>query len=117
MELRERHIGAAVCLDVEDRLVVMTVEDGRLIDRVNSLLLHGHRQILLNLKEVSQIDTTGLATITALRRAAEREGAVIKLVNLPPRIHNLLVITKLITLFDVFDSEAEAARSFDEQRA
>ena len=111
MEIRERAVGKVVCLDVEGRLVV-PIEDGRLADRVNSLLLEGHRHILLNLKEVSQIDTTGLASLTAVRRAAERAGAAIKLVNLPPRIHDLLVITRLITLFEVFDSEADAAGSF-----
>ena len=113
MNIGQRDIGGAVCLDVAGRLVV-PIEDGRLADRVKSLLLNGERQIVLNLKDVSQIDTTGLAGLTEARRAAERAGASIKLVSLPPRVHDLLVITKLITLFDVFDSEHEAAKSFGE---
>ena len=79
---------------------------------MNSLLLEGHRDILLNFKEVSQLDTTGLAAITAVRCAAERHRGTIKLLNLPTRVHNLLVITKLITLFDVFESEEDALSSF-----
>jgi len=106
MEIRQRDVGDAVCLDVAGRLV-LPLEDGRLVDRVNTLLADGRRHIVLNLKDVSQIDTTGLASLTGVRRAAERAGAAVKLVNLPPRVHNLLVITKLITLFEVLDSEAD----------
>ena len=110
MEIRQRQVSSVVCLDVDGRLVI-GVED-RLKDTVNSLFLQGHRDILVNLKGVLQIDTTGLAAITAIRSAAERHRGTIKLLNLPQRVHDLLVITKLITLFDVFESEADALRSF-----
>jgi anti-sigma B factor antagonist len=79
---------------------------------VNSLFLEGHRQILLNLKDVSQIDTTGIAAITHVRAAAERHRGTMKLLNLPRRIHDLLVITKLITFFEVFESEEDARATF-----
>jgi anti-sigma B factor antagonist len=111
MEIRQRQRGSIVCLDVDGRLVV-GVRDGLLQDKVNSLLLQGHRHIILNLEGVSQIDTSGLAALTHVGAAAERHGATIKLLNLPRRIYDLLVITKLIGLFDVFESEAEALRSF-----
>jgi anti-sigma B factor antagonist len=116
MEIRERQIGTIVCLDVDGRLVV-GVEDGLLKDKVNSLLLEGQRQILLNFKNVAQVDTLGLAAITAVRAAAERYGGTIKLLNLPARVRDLLVITKLITLFEVFESEPDAVRSFGQQTA
>ena len=89
----------------------MGVENG-LKDKVNSLFLQGHRDILLNFKDVSQLDTSGLSAITAVRGAAETHGGTIKLLNLPTRVHDLLVITKLITLFDVFESEEDAVSSF-----
>jgi len=114
MEIRQRDFADLVCLDVEGRLV-LPYEDGRLADRVNSLLLQGHRQIVLNLAGVSQIDTTGLASLTSVRQAAARAGAAIKLANLPPRVHNLLVITRLITLFEVLDAEAGATGGFRSQ--
>jgi anti-sigma B factor antagonist len=104
-----------VILDVEGRLE-LGVED-RLKDKVNSLLLQHHRGILLNLKDVSRVDTSGLAALTAVRSAAERHGGTIKLLNLPARVQQLLVVTKLLTLFDVFESEHEAIDSFDERAA
>ena len=116
MKIRERQLGNVVCLDVEGRLVA-SAEDGVLKDKVNSLLLEGRRQILLNFRGVAQIDTSGLAAITAARAAAERNGGVIKLLNLAPRIYDLLVITRLSTLFEVFESEAEAVESFGERTA
>jgi anti-sigma B factor antagonist len=112
MQIRQRQLGTVVCLDVGGRLVV-GVEDG-LKDKVNSLFLQGRRHILLNLKDVSQVDTSGLAALSAVRAAAERHGGTIKLLKLPLRIHDLLVITKLITLFDVFESEGDALRSFSQ---
>ena len=113
MEIRQRQMGIVVCLDVAGRLVVGK-EDSFLKDKVNSLLLQGHRHILLNLKDVSQVDTCGLAAIASVRAAVERHGGTIRLLNLPTRIHNLLVVTKLISLFDVFDSEADALRNFSD---
>src|SRR5262245_31203684 len=97
MEIRTRYLGPVVCLDVQGRLVA-TDEDGRLQEKVNDLLMQNHRKIILNLEEVSQMDTSGLSALVGVRHAIERSGAQIALLNLPPRIHNLLVITRLITL-------------------
>ena len=111
MEIRERSIGSVVCLDLQGRLVT-TVDDGRLTDKVNSLLFEGRRHILLNLEDVSGIDTSGLSSLIAIRRATDEIGGRIKLLNLPSRILDLLVVTKLITLFDIVESEADAIRAF-----
>src|SRR5215472_15254921 len=100
MEIRTRNLGPVVCLDLHGRLVAMD-EDDRLRDRVNSLLFEGDRQILLNFEDVSQVDTSGLSTMVAVRRAVDRSGAQIKLLNLPPRINDMLVVTRLITLIDL----------------
>jgi anti-sigma B factor antagonist len=115
MEIRERQLERVVILDVEGRLV-LGVED-RLKDKVNSLLLQRRQEILLNLRDVSQLDTSGLAAITSIRGAVERHGGRIKLLDLPKRVHDLLVVTRLITLFEVFESEQEAVNSFGEQAA
>jgi anti-sigma B factor antagonist len=111
MEIRERSLGSVVCLDLQGRLVT-TFEDDRLTDKVNSLLFEGRRNILLNLEEVSGIDTSGLSGLITIRRAARQSGGQIKLLNLPSRIFDLLVVTKLITLFDIVESEADAIRAF-----
>lgn len=110
MEIRERSLGSVVCLDLQGRLV--TFDDGRLRDKVNSLLFEGRRQILLNLEDVSGIDTSGLSSLIAIRRATDENGGRIKLLNLPSRILDLLLVTKLITLFDIVESEADAIRAF-----
>ena len=111
MEIRERSIGSVVCLDLQGRLVT-TFDDGRLTDKVNSLLFEGRRHILLNLEDVSGIDTSGLSSLIAIRRATDEIGGRIKLLNLPSRILDLLVVKKLITLFDIVESEADAIRAF-----
>jgi anti-sigma B factor antagonist len=114
MKIRERQLGNVVCLDVEGRMVA-SAEDGVLKDKVNSLLLEGQRHILLNFGGVAQIDSSGLTAITAARAAAEKHGGAIKLLNLAPRIYDLLVITRLSTLFEVFESDAEALGSFGQR--
>jgi anti-sigma B factor antagonist len=111
MEIRERSLGSIVCLDLQGRLV-STFEDGRLTDKVNSLLFEGRRNILLNLEEVSGIDTSGLSCLIAIRGATHQNSGHVKLLNLPSRILDLLVVTKLITLFDIVESEADAIRAF-----
>lgn len=109
MEIRQRRVGSVICLDLQGRLTSVD-EDSVLKDKMNSLLFQGHRTILLNLEGVSHIDTSGLSTLIAIRHAADRSGGSVKLLNLPARVHSLLVVTRLITLFDVFDSEADVLK-------
>jgi anti-anti-sigma factor len=111
MEIRERFVGSVVCLDVQGRLVA-TGGDDRLKEKVGHVLFENHRKIILNLAEVSQVDTSGLSALVWVRQAVERAGGEIKLLALPPRIHNLLVLARLITLFEVVDSEVDALRAF-----
>ena len=114
MQINQREIGNVTSLDLQGRIVL---GDGDYIlkERVNSLFSQGRLRLLLNLKEITYMDTTGLATMISLRMAAERVGGAIKLLHLPARIHDLLVITRLTTLFDVFESEDEAAQSFSRE--
>jgi len=107
MKIRQRQLASAVCLELEGRLIAFD-EDVVLKDKVNSLLLQGTRSILLNLEGVSQVDSLGLSTLIAIRQAADKNGGRIKLLKLPARVHSLLVVTRLITVFDVFDSEEDA---------
>ena len=107
MEIRQRHVGSVICLDLQGRLISVD-EDSVLKDKVNSLLFQGHRTILLDLEGVSHVDTLGLSALIAIRNAVEKSGGSVKLLKLPARVHSLLVVTRLITVFDVFDSEADA---------
>jgi anti-sigma B factor antagonist len=71
-----------------------------------------NNQVVLNLGEVSYIDSGGLGTLVALRATALNAGGTIKLANLTKRVGDLLQVTKLLTVFEVFNSEEEAVASF-----
>jgi len=99
-----------VVVDCAGRLV-FGEETAALRDRVKALLSEGSR-IILNLGEVTYIDSGGLGTLVALYTPARNAGGAIKLARLTPRVGDLLQVTKLVTVFDVYDSEEDAVQSF-----
>jgi anti-sigma B factor antagonist len=111
MDIQEREIGSVVVLDVSGRIGVD--DNGRLKDKINSMVLQGHRQLLLNLAEVSHIDSTGLGELVSSHVTVTTHGGQITLANLTARVHELMAICRLLTVFDVFDSEVDALRSFE----
>lgn len=111
MEIRERAVGDVVVLDISGRITAMD-GSGVLKDKVNSLVFEGKRSILMNLGDVSYIDSSGLGELVAAHTSVARAGGQIKLVNLTRRVHDLLAITRLVTVFDSFDKEAEAINAF-----
>ena len=98
-------------LDLKGR-VTMGEGDELLKDKVNSLVNQGQKKIVLNLAEVPYIDSAGLGEIVRTYTTVSRQGGSLKLLNLTKRITDLLSITKLLTVFETFDSENEAVRSF-----
>lgn len=88
-------------------------ESSLLRDTIKRAILENNR-IVLNLGNTSYIDSGGLGTLVALRTTAQNAGGTIKLTNLTKRVGDLLQVTKLLTVFDVYDSEAEAINSFRE---
>jgi anti-sigma B factor antagonist len=92
----------------------MTLGEGDelLKDKINSLIHQGQKKLLLNLEGVPYIDSAGLGEIVRTYTTVSRQGGNLKLVNLTKRITDLLSITKLLTVFETFDSEAEALKSF-----
>jgi anti-sigma B factor antagonist len=111
MQIEERHVGDVKVLDLKGR-VTLGEGDELLRDKVNSLLNQGHRKIVLNLAEVPYIDSAGLGEIVRTYTTVSKQGGSLKLLNLTKRITDLLSITKLLTVFETFDSENEAIRSF-----
>jgi anti-sigma B factor antagonist len=79
------------------------------------LIFQGRKQLLLNLGGVSYVDSSGLGALVAASLTAKNNGGDIRLVNLTKRLHDLLVISKLVNVFETFDSEADAVRSFSAQ--
>ena len=91
--------------------IVFGEESALLRDTVRQAVTENNR-IVLNLGEVNYIDSGGLGTLVALRVTAQNAGGTIKLTNLTKRVGDVLQVTKLLTVFDVYDSEAEAIESF-----
>ena len=87
-------------------------EESSLIRETVKKAIAENNRIVLNLGEVTYIDSGGLGTLVALRTTAQNAGGTIKLTNLTKRVGDLLQVTKLLTVFDVYDSEAEAVESF-----
>jgi len=111
MQIEERATGDVKILDMKGR-VTLGEGDELLKDKINSLLNQGHRKIVLNLADVPYIDSAGLGEIVRTYTTVSRQGGSLKLLNLTKRITDLLSITKLLTVFETFDSEDEAVRSF-----
>jgi anti-sigma B factor antagonist len=112
MDIKERVVGGVSILDLSGK-IVLGEGDVQVKERIKDLLSDGQRRILLNLAEVNYIDSAGLGTLIGSYTTARRDGGSLKLVNLTKRIQDLLAITKLITVFETFDSEAEALASFN----
>jgi anti-sigma B factor antagonist len=110
MEIEERSAGAVALMDVSGRLVAGD-DNGRIKDKVNSLIFQGRKQIVLNLGGVPYIDSTGLGELAATHATVVRQGGRIVLVQLTTRVQDLLAICRLLTVFDVFETEAEALAS------
>jgi len=86
-------------------------------DKVNSLLQQGHKHILVDLGAVSFVDSTGLGTLVQAFVTTKNKGGALKLVNVTKRISDLLVVTRLVTVFETFDTEAAALASFESATA
>ena len=111
MQIGEREVGDVILLDLKGSI---TLGDGdeTLKDKINSLAQQGRRKIVLNFAEVPYIDSAGLGEIVRTYTTISRQGGQLKLLSLTKRITDLLSITKLLTVFDTYDSEADAVRSF-----
>src|SRR5437667_10130785 len=115
MEIEERKVGDVVVLDLRGK-ITLGEGDELLKDKVNSIVNQGHKKIVLNLEEVPYIDSAGLGEIVRTYTTIKKQDGSLKLLNLTKRISDLLSITKLLTVFDTFDSEADAVRSFSSAR-
>jgi anti-sigma B factor antagonist len=111
MHIEERPAGDVMVLDLKGK---MTLGEGDelLKDKINSLVLQGRRKVVLNLEGVPYIDSAGLGEIVRTYTTISRQGGSMKLLNLTKRITDLLSITKLLTVFETYDNEADAVRSF-----
>lgn len=111
LEVNERQAGDVTILDLSGS-VRMGEGAISLRNSIRGLNDEGKRKILLNLRGVKNIDSSGIGELIANYTTISRDGGQLKLLNLTEKIQNLLVITKLLTVFDSYDNEAEALNSF-----
>ncbi|MGD0957131.1 MAG: STAS domain-containing protein [Candidatus Acidiferrales bacterium] len=111
LRMTDREVSGVNVLDIEGR-IVLGEESNAFREKVKSLLAAGKKKIVLNLANVSYIDSAGLGTLVATFHSARSQGATLKLTNLGTKFKEVLQVTKLMTVFDTYDSEAAAIQSF-----
>lgn len=111
VKISTRQVDGVTILDMSGRI---TLGEGsvQLRDAVRDLLSKGQKHILLNLGDVTYIDSSGIGELVSAFTTAKNQGGELKLLNLTRKVHDLLQITKLYTVFDVKDDEASAIASF-----
>ena len=114
MDIRERVVDGVSVLDLSGK-IVLGEGDIQVKDRIKSLLSDGQKRILLNLGDVSYIDSAGLGALISGYTTVKRENGQLKLVNLTKRVQDLLAITKLITVFETYEDEAKAISEFTKE--
>jgi len=95
-----------------DGRIVLGEESNALREKVKSLIAEGKTKVVLNMANITFIDSAGLGTLVAAHHSAKSQGAALKLAHLGSKFQEVLQITKLLTVFDVYNSEAEAVASF-----
>ena len=106
-----RDVGDVRVIDLKGKITIGS-GDLQMREAIHQALNGGVTKILVNMKEVSTIDSSGVGELVGCYTTATHKGAKLKLVSLPPKISDVLTVTQLITVFDVYDSEQDAVASF-----
>ena len=111
LKMSTREVNGIIIVDLSGRLT-MGEASAAIRDEIRDQTSQGFRKILMNLADVSYIDSAGLGELTASYTSVKNRGGELKLLNLTKRVHDLMQITKLYTVFDVYDDEKKAIASF-----
>ena len=111
MTITKRQLDDVVILDLAGRI---TIGEGTIMlrQRIHQMLEAGDRKFLLSLADVDYIDSSGLGELVSSFTTVKNQEGALKLLGLTRRVQDLMQITKLLTVFDVYDDEAEALKSF-----
>lgn len=111
MKASTRQVNGVTIVDLSGRI---TLGEGSVIlrDSIRDLLGKGQKKILLNLGDVSYIDSSGIGELVSAYTTVRNQGGDLRLLNLTKKVHDLLQITKLYTVFDVKDDETSAVKAF-----
>ena len=111
VKMSSRQVNGVTIVDMSGRLVLGEATS-RLRELLQDLVGRGQKKIVLNMEDVSYIDSAGLGTLVSGFTTLTTQQGELKLLNLTKKVHDLLQITKLYTVFEIFDDEAHAVRSF-----
>lgn len=111
MNVNVRQSGDVTILDLKGRITIGS-GDVALRNAIHEVMNNGAKKVLINMADVSTIDSSGIGELVSAYTTATNRGAKLKLANLPAKVTDILTITQLITVFDVYDSEAEGVGSF-----
>ena len=111
LQMSERVVDGVTVVALDGR-IVLGDETSAFREKIKALLAEGRKKILLNLDNVTLIDSTGLGTLVAAHHSASARGAFLRLCKLGTKFQEVLQVTKLLTVFDVSDTEADGIRSF-----
>ena len=111
MKASTRQLDDVTIVDLSGRI---TLGEGSVVlrDTIRDEVAQGHKKILLNLGDVTYIDSSGIGELVSAFTSVRNQGGELKLLNLTKKVHDLLQITKLYTVFDVKDDEASAVKAF-----
>jgi anti-sigma B factor antagonist len=112
MQITMREVSHVTILDLNGR-ITLGDETGKLRDAVHNLISEGKKKIVLNLAHVDYIDSSGVGELVSGFTAVRNAGGELKLLNLSKKVHDVLYVTKLYTVFDIKDDEFNAVKSFD----
>ncbi len=109
MNIHTRTVGDAHVLDIDGR-IVLGKETMAVRNTIKDLLHNGVKKIVLNLREVNYIDSSGVGELVSSFTAVAKEGGQLRLLNLTAKVREILAITRLLTVFQDYDNEQEAVR-------
>ncbi len=112
LTINTREVAHVTILDISGR-IVLGDEIGQLRDAVRALVADGKKKIILNLAQVDYIDSSGVGELVGCFTTVRNAGGELKLLNLSQKVHDVLHVTKLYTVFDIRDDEFTAVKSFD----
>ena len=112
MELEQRIAGDVAIVKVTGDITLNQGSDAALKDKIQSLLQQSHKHLLVDLSGVSYVDSAGLGELVQAYATTKNRGGALKLLNVTKRLRDLLVVTKLLTVFETFDDETSALASF-----
>lgn len=115
IKVKERQANGVTILDISGR-IVLGKETAALRDSIREQIAQGRKNILLNLGEVPYIDSTGIGELVSAFIAVRREGGAVKLLNLAKKVRDTVEIVKLGSIFELFDDEAAAIKTFSREK-